>query len=87
MYNRPTRTVKPPKMRCGNNDDIPVERTNIPKRVGEMIMQLSYMLHIAKSYIIYMYMYVYSEQYSIKLNPCIERKEKPVVYTGILQII
>lgn len=39
-------------------------------------MQLSYMLHIAKCYNIYMYMYVYSEQYSIKLNPCIERKEK-----------
>lgn len=50
-------------------------------------MQLSYMLHIAKSYNIYMYMYVYSEQYSIKLNPCIERKEKHVVYTGILHII
>lgn len=45
-------------------------------------MQLSYMLHIAKSYNIYMYMYVYSEKYSIKLNPCIERKEKLFIILG-----
>lgn len=31
-----------------------------------------------------MYMYVYSEKYSIKLIPCIERK--PTLITGILNI-